>query len=113
MGNGKKFSGNAQTRRKGVLLQHGTILLKVDAEKMFSVLKVSDEKLKDKAIQNVKECVVGLDKQFGEIAQALKKGFAAQFQAELEPSVPSKKELQRTIELVEDKYATEEWLDRV
>jgi lipoate-protein ligase A len=48
--NGKKISGNAQTRRKGILLQHGTILYKVDVEKMFSLLKVSDEKIKDKKI---------------------------------------------------------------
>ena len=33
----KKVSGNAQTRRKNTLLQHGTILLDVDVEKMFSV----------------------------------------------------------------------------
>ena len=27
---GKKFSGNAQVRKKGYLLQHGTILLEID-----------------------------------------------------------------------------------
>jgi lipoate---protein ligase len=36
--NNKKVSGNAQTRRNGVLLQHGTILLDIDIDKMFSVL---------------------------------------------------------------------------
>ena len=40
----KKISGNAQTRRRGILLQHGTILYQVDAEKMFSVLNVSEQK---------------------------------------------------------------------
>jgi lipoate-protein ligase A len=35
---GKKVSGNAQTRKEGILLQHGTILLNVDLEKMFGVL---------------------------------------------------------------------------
>jgi lipoate---protein ligase len=37
---GKKVSGNAQTRKEGILLQHGTILLDVDPEKMFTLLKV-------------------------------------------------------------------------
>ena len=36
---GKKISGNAQTRRGGILLQHGTILFTVDVRKMFSLLK--------------------------------------------------------------------------
>jgi len=34
--NEKKVCGNAQTRKNNTLLQHGTILLKVDFEKMFS-----------------------------------------------------------------------------
>jgi lipoate-protein ligase A len=36
----KKVSGTAQTRKQDILLQHGTILLDVDVNKMFSVLKV-------------------------------------------------------------------------
>ena len=38
--NGKKISGNAQTRRWDCVLQHGTILLKSDIRTMFRVLKV-------------------------------------------------------------------------
>src|SRR5918996_5661931 len=57
---GKKVSGNAQTRRNGVLLQHGTILLGVDVNKMFSVLKVPSEKLRDKIIKDAKERVTSL-----------------------------------------------------
>jgi len=37
---GRKFSGNAQSCKKGVLLQHGTFLLDIDHEKMFTFLKV-------------------------------------------------------------------------
>ena len=44
---GKKISGNAQTRRMHVILQHGTILRKVDPELMFRVLKVPSEKIRD------------------------------------------------------------------
>lgn len=53
----KKISGSAQTRRGGVLLQHGTILYDLDLEKMFSVLNVSKEKISDKAIKSAKERV--------------------------------------------------------
>jgi len=41
---GKKISGSAQTRRSGVFLQHGTLLLDLHPDIMFRVLKVSDVK---------------------------------------------------------------------
>jgi lipoate-protein ligase A len=37
--NGKKISGCAQTRRSGVVLQHGTILVDINIDVMESVLK--------------------------------------------------------------------------
>lgn len=54
---GKKISGNAQTRRNGVVLQHGTILYDLDVVKMFSLLKVSKEKISDKMIKAVEDRV--------------------------------------------------------
>ncbi len=54
---GKKISGNAQTRKDGVLLQHGTILYSLDVSRMFSVLNVSAEKISDKMIKSVEERV--------------------------------------------------------
>src|ERR671922_882148 len=74
--NGKKVSGSAQTRRNGVLLQHGTLLLDVDVDKMFSLLKVPSEKLKDKIIQDVKARVMGLKKTFDEVASGLRESFS-------------------------------------
>ncbi len=56
----RKVSGNAQTRRGGVLLQHGTILYSLDVRRMFSVLKVSKEKISDKMIKSVEERVTSV-----------------------------------------------------
>jgi lipoate-protein ligase A len=77
---GKKISGNAQTRRNGVLLQHGTLLYDVDVERMFSVLKVGQEKIADKLIADVKERVTSVRQQAEdaskeELYDALVKGF--------------------------------------
>ncbi len=55
--NGKKISGNAQTRRWGVVVQHGTVLVDTDIRTMFTVLKVSKEKISDKLIKSVEERV--------------------------------------------------------
>lgn len=109
---GKKFSGNAQTRKKGVLLQHGTILLKVDVDKMFELLKVPNEKLKGKLISDVKQRVTSLDKSFEEVEGALEKGFAQKFNAALEPSSISEEETAKCNTLL-PKYSSMEWIGRI
>lgn len=45
---GKKVSGNAQTRKLGVLLQHGSIPLSFDAEMLFDLFKFPSEKLRER-----------------------------------------------------------------
>lgn len=42
---GRKISGSAQSRRKGIFLQHGTLIYEIDRARMFSVLKVPQDKL--------------------------------------------------------------------
>ena len=79
----KKVSGNAQTRKNNMLLQHGTILLDVDVEKMFSMLKVPSEKIKDKMIKDVKARVTGINRSFEEVASNLKESFAEIFGAQI------------------------------
>lgn len=81
----KKISGNAQTRKDGIVLQHGTILLDVDVETMFSLLKIPDEKLKGKLISDAKQRVTSLhqtlkrDVSFDEVAGVLTLGFQEEF----------------------------------
>ncbi len=41
---GKKIVGSAQVRKEGVLLQHGSIINKLDADLLFSLFNVHDEK---------------------------------------------------------------------
>lgn len=109
--NGKKISGNAQTRRNGVVLQHGTILYDLDVKKMFSVLKVGQEKISDKMIAAVEERVTRL-KNFGdfkmeEVYQALVEGFTKD--KEFEFGKLSEEEVERASELAENRYKSQEW----
>jgi lipoate-protein ligase A len=107
---GKKVSGNAQTRRNGVLLQHGTILLGVDVNKMFSLLKVPSEKLRDKIIKDVKERVTSLaGTTFNDMAASLKTSFAEKFEAKLMVDTLGTKEISRARWLAEQKYGNKEW----
>ena len=110
---GKKISGNAQTRRKGVLLQHGTLLLGVDVDKMFSVLKVPSEKLRDKIVKDVKERVSSLSgTTFEDMASSLRTSFAEKFDAKLVADSLSTEEVSHAKWLAERKYSSKEWNHR-
>lgn len=105
----KKVSGNAQTRRNNVLLQHGTILLDIDIDKMFSVLKVPSEKIKDKAIQDVKERVMGLKVSFGEVANQLWQSFGEIFETEVFRDRVRADEIIEAKIMQNHKYSTYSW----
>ncbi len=112
--NGKKISGNAQTRRGGNVLQHGTLLMDLSVDKMFSLLKVPDEKMRGKIIENVKQRVTSIEQEtkreysFRDVADEIKKGFEKAFDAELVPGELSSEELELAKELRE-KFEGKEW----
>ncbi len=109
---GKKISGNAQTRRNGVLLQHGTLLYKVDVPKMFSLLKVGQEKIADKMIAAVEERVTCIDKlkpglSMDEVYMAMLEGFTAG--KRWDKGDWTLAELTRAQELITQRYNQERW----
>lgn len=111
----KKVSGNAQTRKQKTILQHGTVLLDVDIRKMFSLLKVSDEKIRDKMITNVEERVTSLKQQLGravsfsEAQEALIRGFSRALDADFIVSTLSAEEQKRAVQIEQEKYAHDSW----
>lgn len=115
---GRKISGNAQTRRMGCVLQHGTIILSVDVERMFRYLKVPSEKVRDKAVSDVKARVTSVkdvlsrDIPYSKAADAFRKGFSKALRLELTDGRPSPAEDARARELAEAKYSTLEWNSR-
>jgi len=111
---GKKISGNAQTRKYGGMLQHGTILMDVDVDEMFSLLKVPQEKTRDKIIKSVKERVtslhnIGKKVNFEELQKFMAEGFAKALNAHLYEENLSQKVLSYAKHLEVNKYATREW----
>ena len=108
---GKKISGNAQTRRQGVLLQHGTVLYDLDLKTMFSVLNVSAEKISDKMIKSAEERVTSVRKNsdvtIEKLYDALLKGFAKG--KDFEFGKLSDEESRRAGELARTTYRTNEW----
>jgi lipoate-protein ligase A len=116
---GKKVSGNAQTRRQGCVLQHGTVLLDIDPELMFELLKVPREKIKGKLIRDIKSRVTGLrtllgrDIPFSEAREVLARGFRGALSLTYSGlSRPSPSEEARAAALVREKFASDVWLRR-
>ena len=111
----KKLSGNAQTRRRGCVLQHGTVLLSVDPDAMFSVLLVPSEKLKGKLIEDVRarvssvSAILGRSVGYRDVVPAFERGFAEAFGGLGERSEPSADELARAREHAAERFSSSAW----
>ncbi len=55
--NGRKISGNAYYYDENIGLHHGTLLYRIDAEKMERVLRVSEDKLNKHSVRSVRSRV--------------------------------------------------------
>lgn len=112
--NGQKISGNAQTRKKGVVLQHGTLLLDVDVDLMFSLLLVPDEKLRDKLVASVKKRVTGINRhlpqalEFDELALKIAQQFSVLLDMDLDWDFDMEL-LSERVDQLQAKYSSDEW----
>ncbi|MCK4614972.1 MAG: lipoate--protein ligase family protein [Thermoplasmata archaeon] len=112
---GKKISGCAQTRRKGALLQHGTLILDHDPSVMFRYLKVDPGKLKAKGLTDAEERVTSLKRELGKtpdpymVKEGLDKGFSRMLGIEFSPSELTGEERERAKKLCEERYSRNEW----
>ena len=114
---GRKISGSAQTRRGGVLLQHGTLLLDVDPEVMFTLLRVPDAKIRDKMIAGVRERVTSVRHQVGAVdrdraAAALAAGFGKSFGADLRAGGLTPEEAAVVPRIARERYGDPAWTGR-
>ena len=113
--NGKKISGNAQTRKFHTILQHGTILIDTDVEKMFSLLKVPSEKLRDKMIKHVKDRVTSINAflgrriDFDEVCDVLSEGFREKLGVELVKGKLSESEVKLSQKIAKERYKNHKW----
>lgn len=110
----KKISGNAQTRKNGIVFQHGTILLDFDVEKMATYLKMSREKISDKNLKNIRDRVGTLreylpEASLGDIENAIIQGFEKTFDIKTVPGELTAQENYDKEKLYKQKYSTRQW----
>jgi len=115
---GKKLVGSAQRREKGVLLQHGSILLDLDIDKLMRVLRFSSDERRNASYKALTEWtetvshVLGRPVSFDETVNALVVGFSRRLNEELKPENLTQFELDLARKLALEKYGNSEWLNR-
>ena len=116
---GRKVAGSAQVRQKGVVLQHGSILLDMNVDQLFRLLKFSNEKVAERMKQSFTSKAVAINDllraqgkeavTMGEVEHSFRRGIAQGMGIELEESALTPYEEELAAALVRDKYVSEAW----
>ncbi|WP_426401746.1 lipoate--protein ligase family protein [Mammaliicoccus lentus] len=114
---GRKIAGSAQTRQKGVILQHGSILQDINVDELFDMFTYRNDRLKEKmkaafmdkaiAINDISDRHITLEEMETAFYEGFKKGLNIEFKP-LEFTESQKEEIKH----LEDKYRSEEWTYR-
>ena len=113
--NGRKISGSAQTHKNGTVLQHGTLLLDIDLQRMFTLLKVpwTQDCMQIVNIAEKKHTSINTELQrkvtTNEVHKALINGFQTAFNTELKETQLTEQETAHAQKLCKEKYSTTEW----
>lgn len=114
---GRKIAGSAQTRQKGVILQHGSILQDIDIDELFDMFIYKKERLKLKMKEAFVEKAVAINDisdehiTISQMEEAFEKGFKKGLNIELKPLELTEAQLAEVEELTE-KYRSDEWMFR-
>lgn len=112
---GRKIAGSAQTRQKGVILQHGSLLQDVDVDELFDMFIFKNDRLKEKmkkafvdkavAINDISDRHISIE----EMEKAFEEGFKKGLDIEFNPLSLTENQLAE-VKVLEEKYRSEEWL---
>ena len=112
---GKKVAGSAQTRQKGVILQHGAILMSLDVDKLTSIFTYSSPALKERVRRTLPDRAIAIDRltdrdiSVNECKEAFSKGFEESLDISLEPLELTAEQLALVHQIEKEKYANDEW----
>ncbi|WP_336821731.1 biotin/lipoate A/B protein ligase family protein [Staphylococcus capitis] len=114
---GRKIAGSAQTRQKGVILQHGSILQDIDIDVLFDMFIFKNDRLKAKMKEAFVEKAVAINDisdthiTLSEMEKAFEEGFKTGLNIEFKPLELSEQQLAEVKEL-EEKYRSDDWMFR-
>ena len=111
----RKISGSAQARKSGAILQHGTLLLDIDLERMFSLIRVPWAKSLEEIVRIARNRITSAKIELGHpvsattAANAVAVGFRNALRIELEQGELSAFESKTADKLCKEKYSTIDW----
>ena len=112
---GRKIVGSAQVRKDGILLQHGSILLDFQPERIVNILRLADERTGKILLQELAQratslsAVSGKKIGFYEVSTAVAAGMAKECGMNLVKGERTKAETEMARSLAKNKYCAEEW----
>ncbi len=112
---GRKLIGSAQLRRKGVVLQHGTLPISGDVGRICHVLSFTTAEERAMRLARTRERALTLERalarapSWAEVASALERGFVDAFELDMRPGKLSASEAADTERLIHEKYSNPDW----
>ncbi|MCX7781692.1 MAG: lipoate--protein ligase family protein [Negativicutes bacterium] len=112
---GRKLAGSAQVRKNGVILQHGSILLRFDAENMAALLRYPSPEMRQTMTEMLAHRVISLEQILGrpvnwrETADAISGVFGEALGVGLEAGELTAEETDAAHRLAAGKYGDDSW----
>jgi lipoate-protein ligase A len=116
---GKKLVGSAQARRKGGVLQHGSLPLFGDIARITEVLRYPDEAARQSSAERVRSRAATVEEglgravSFAEAADAFLHGFSTVLNLDFEEGQLSEQEEEAALRWEQERYAALRWTERV
>lgn len=112
---GRKVVGSAQVRQRGVLLQHGSMPLRLDRCAVVDCLNLGSETLRSRVLRTLETKAAGLTEVSSQpidcasLARAVQAGFEETLGVSFIRDDLTAEEKSRVEELIRDKYGTDDW----
>ncbi|WP_091656254.1 lipoate--protein ligase family protein [Alteribacillus iranensis] len=112
---GRKIAGSAQTRQKGVILQHGSIILDIDEDALFDLFRYPSERVRKRMQDRFKNKAVAINElmdqsvTLADVSEAFHKGFATGLNVTAESFELDEEQEKEVWDLAKSKYESDEW----
>ncbi len=115
---GKKAAGSAQTRQLGIILQHGSIPIDLDEEKLFDLFVYPNEAVKKRVQNRFSSKAVAINRlreqpaTLEEVKRAFKAGFEKELNLKLKPYTLTEEQEIEVHQIAEKRYSHDSWTFR-
>jgi len=112
---GRKMIGSAQVRKNGVILQHGSVLLRFSAEQFVELLRLPSAEKREQTVEMLKSRATSIEEVLGrpvtwqEVYEPMPEAFEAALGITLVSGELTEEERAISIELAATKYSQDSW----